>query len=239
MKYLVLRLSGPLMSFGEGDYWDIRSTGIFPTKSAITGLLAACFGWSRNDTEEIRELSEGISVSVRQDNRFSLLRDYHTILNTLKADGKPNENAVQSYRSYLMEAEFSVLVSAKSGALYVSIRSALMDPVWPIFLGRKSCAPSVPVYWGEEIEAENSHAAFQSLPVTGTLLNQKVPNWFTNEKKSQKKSGKPVQHACITDEKLSGVDTRKSLTRDNIVNSRLRVFSQREVYKFFIQGIES
>lgn len=44
MKYLVLRLESYLMSFGEGDYWDVRGTGAFPTKSAILGLLSACMG---------------------------------------------------------------------------------------------------------------------------------------------------------------------------------------------------
>jgi CRISPR-associated protein Cas5/CasD subtype I-E len=217
------------MSFGEGDYWDIRSTGIFPTKSAIVGILAACFGWSRNDTEQIKELSESLSVSMRQDNRFSLLRDYHTILNTLKADGKPNENAVQSYRSYLMEAEFSVLVSSKSDKLHSKIKSALENPEWPVFLGRKSCSPSLPIYWGEEMNVENAQRGFEKLSLLGIERKKKFPEWF------KKVSDKQELFACITDEKIANPDAKKSLIRDNIINSRLRVFSFRETYKFFVK----
>ncbi|MDH5718653.1 MAG: type I-E CRISPR-associated protein Cas5/CasD [Spirochaetia bacterium] len=229
MKYIVLRLSAPLMSFGEGDYWDIRSTGVFTTKSAVSGLLATCFGWSRNDVEQIRNLSDNISVSVRQDNHFSLLRDYHTILNTLKADGKPNPHAVQSYRSYIMDGEFSVLISANSETLFNEIKTALDNPQWPVFLGRKSCVPSLPIYWDEIIEAENSHAAFQNLPLLSSVRHKKFNKQFEPLQDNQK------QYACFTDEKTKNISVKKTLIRDNIVNSQLRVFSQREIYKFFVE----
>jgi hypothetical protein len=158
-----------------------------------------------------------------------LLRDYHTILNTLKADGKPNENAVQSYRSYLIEAEFSILLSAKSEDLLIKIKSALINPEWPVFLGRKSCSPSLPVYWGEEIEAENVKLGFEKLTLIGNERKKKFPVWF------KKGTDKQELFACITDEKIKNSDTKKSLIRDNIMNSRLRVFSLRETYKFFVK----
>lgn len=193
MKYLVLRLCAPLMSFGEGDYWDIRGTGVFPTKSAVVGMLAACMGWPREEWEKIASLSEGISVSVRQDNSFSILRDYHTILNTLKADGKPNENAVQSYRFYLMDAEFTVLVSPVSDELYREIKSALSDPVWPVFLGRKSCTPCAPVFWGEEIEYENAREALHNLPLLHMTLEEKLSGQGLNETAVKR------HRQCVTD----------------------------------------
>ena len=73
MKYLVLRLSAPLMSFGEGDYWDIRGTSIFPTKSAIVGILASCFGYDRNETEKISFLIENISVDGND--KYSMVKN--------------------------------------------------------------------------------------------------------------------------------------------------------------------
>ncbi len=226
MKYLVLRLSAPLMSFGEGDYWDIRGTGVFPTKSAVVGILAACFGWSREETEKIAGLSGDISVSVRQDNTFPILRDYHTILNTLKSDGKPNENAVQSYRHYLMDAEFSVLIWPRNDSLYQEIKSALFDPVWPVFLGRKSCIPCVPVFWGEETEMDDAKKAFENLPLLCSARGKK----FINEE-NRGKPGKK-HYACVTDERIQG---KKILLRDNVINSKLRVFSLRETYKFSVE----
>lgn len=226
MKYLVLRLWAPLMSFGEGDYWDIRGTGVFPTKSAVVGMLAACMGWPRNESDKIAGLSEGISVSVRQDNTFSILRDYHTILNTLKADGKPNENAVQSYRHYLMDAEFSVLISSRSDLLSREIKSALLDPVWPVFLGRKSCIPCAPVFWDEEIEWDDARKAFENLPLLCFARGNKFPGVRLRCKPGKK------YYQCVTDERISG---KKILIRDDVVNSKLRIFSQRETYKFSVE----
>ena len=231
MKYLVLRLSAPLMAFGEGDYWDIRGTGIFPTKSAIVGILASCFGYDRNETEKISTLSNGISVSCRQDNQFSLLRDYHTILDTLKADGKKNPNAVISIRQYLMEAEFSVLVSTKDKDLNEQIKEALLNPEWPPYLGRKSCVPSFPIYWNEEIEADSAQTAFKTLPLAEKVKKHTDFQDFFKTKQTIIKSEKE-KYACITDEHIGG---QKTLTRDNVINSKLRVFSQREIYKFYVE----
>jgi CRISPR-associated protein Cas5/CasD subtype I-E len=231
MKYLVLRLSAPLMAFGEGDYWDIRGTGIFPTKSAIVGILASCFGYDRNETEKISHLSDSISVSARQDNKFSLLRDYHTILDTLKADGKKNPNAVISIRQYLMEAEFSVLISTNNNSLHEQIKEALQNPEWPPFLGRKSCVPSFPIFWNEEIEADNAQTAFKQLPLVHNIKNHTDFQDFFKTKQTIIKSEKE-KYACISDEHISG---QKTLTRDNVINSKLRVFSQRETYKFYVE----
>jgi CRISPR-associated protein Cas5/CasD subtype I-E len=231
MKYLVLRLSAPLMAFGEGDYWDIRGTGIFPTKSAIVGILASCFGYDRNETEKISHLSDSISVSARQDSKFSLLRDYHTILDTLKADGKKNPNAVISIRQYLMEAEFSVLVSTNDKELHEQIKKALLNPEWPPFLGRKSCVPSFPIFWNEEEEFENAKEGFEKLSLVKDIKIQNDFQDFFKTNQSREKSEKEI-YPCITDEPIEG---RKTLTRDNVINSKLRVFSQRETYKFSVE----
>lgn len=218
------------MSYGEGDYWDIRGTSVFPTKSSIVGILSSCLGYDRNETEKIAELSDQIFVSARQDNQFTILRDYHTILNTLKATGDPNENAVQSYRQYLMDAEFTVLVSSMDMTVYSKIKESLSDPAWPIFLGRKSCSPTFPIFWNEEIESENAEHAFRKL----NLLSQKkeILEWKDFFPKENTKTGYKKKYPCITDEKIIG---KKSLIRDDVVNSKLRIFSQRETTKFFVE----
>ena len=45
---LVLRLEGPLQSWGERSRWDVRETADRPTKSAVIGLLGAALGLKRN-----------------------------------------------------------------------------------------------------------------------------------------------------------------------------------------------
>ncbi|MCT8335188.1 type I-E CRISPR-associated protein Cas5/CasD [Leptospira sp. 85282-16] len=227
MRYLVLRLQAPLMSFGEGDYWDVRGTGAFPTKSAILGILSCCLGWNQNESDKIVELGESISVSAREDIKCSIQRDYHTIMNTLKADGKSNDNAVQSYRNYLMDGAFSVLVASKSDFVFESIKKALESPVWMPFLGRKACSPSLPLFLDEEINSSNAKTAFEKLKTVPEILRQ-LQIEFSNVDKEN------IRLACITDEKLEN-NMKRSLIRDTVVNSKLRVFAQREVYKFYVE----
>lgn len=225
MRYLVLRLQAPLMSFGEGDYWDVRGTGVFPTKSAILGILSCCLGWYKNESDKITNLGESISISAREDIKCSIKRDYHTIMNTLKADGKLNDNAVQSYRSYLMDGAFSVLISSKSNSVLDQLKAALENPVWVPFLGRKACSPNLPLFQNEEINSSNAKKVFDELKTIPEILKQLDSDYEHQSNKSL---------ACITDEKLEG-NMKKTLIRDAVVNPSLRVFTQREVYKFYVE----
>ncbi|EMK25491.1 type I-E CRISPR-associated protein Cas5/CasD [Leptospira kirschneri] len=237
MKYLVLRLESYFMSYGEGDYWDVRGTGAFPTKSSILGILSACKGldWTNEQhAQEIVAIGESLSLSVREDSKCMIQRDYHTILDTLKADGKLNPNAVQSYRNYLMDGSFTALLSFSHFNLYETVKSSLLNPVWPIFLGRKACAPTLPIYWNEEIEGENSKSIFEKLE---TIPQTKQRILSIRPKRNPWTQGKieKQQLPCITEENLE-IDSKKSLIRDAVVNPTLRVFSQREVYKFYVEG---
>jgi CRISPR system Cascade subunit CasD len=68
-----------------------------------------------------------------------------------------------SYRRYLMDASFLVALGGPEGTL-AAIAAALNDPVWPVFLGRKSCPPSVPVYAGSG-DFDSLEAALHAQPL--------------------------------------------------------------------------
>ena len=72
---LVLRLAGPMQSWGSSSRFTRRSTEAFPTKSALVGLLAAAQGRRRSDP--IEDLAE-LLFAVRVDQTGQLLRDFHT-----------------------------------------------------------------------------------------------------------------------------------------------------------------
>lgn len=72
---LVLRLAGPMQSWGSSSRFTRRSTEAFPTKSALVGLLAAAQGRRRSDP--IEDLAE-LRFAVRVDQPGQLLRDFHT-----------------------------------------------------------------------------------------------------------------------------------------------------------------
>jgi CRISPR-associated protein Cas5/CasD subtype I-E len=73
---LVLRLAGPLQSWGLRSSFNRRETNAEPTKSGVLGLLAAAAGMSREDPlDDLIPLRLG----VRVDQTGTLLRDYHTL----------------------------------------------------------------------------------------------------------------------------------------------------------------
>ena len=73
--------------------------------------------------------------------------DFHTVMGTVKADGGKESNAVLTYRQYLSDVTFLVLLEGDAAFLR-RLAAALEDPVWGVWLGRKSCIPSEPVFGG-------------------------------------------------------------------------------------------
>jgi CRISPR system Cascade subunit CasD len=73
---LLLRLAGPMQSWGTQSRFGIRDTGLEPSKSGVIGLLCAALGWGReHDVTDLAELRMGVRVD-----RAGVLRtDYHTV----------------------------------------------------------------------------------------------------------------------------------------------------------------
>jgi CRISPR system Cascade subunit CasD len=157
---LFLRLESPLQSWGEDSQWSERRTAPEPTKSGIVGLLACARGW--NDDERIRDLSCKIRIGVRHDVRGTPvpLKDYHTVgggyegPQLLTAVGKPKfitntkkPHIEPTWRYYLCEASFLVAIRSDSTTIE-ELAYAVQFPAWPLYLGRKSCVPSRPLFDG-------------------------------------------------------------------------------------------
>lgn len=154
--YLALRLEGPLQSWGFDSQYNRRNTGLMPTKSAIAGMCCAALGYGRGGEKETTFLAdfEGLRMTAiaipRNGSRRPLavrrLQDYHTVQNTKTADGKMKDCHI-THRQYLTDASFGVVLEG-SAVLLGEIASALADPRWGIWLGRKTCLPSAPVLAG-------------------------------------------------------------------------------------------
>lgn len=165
---LLFRLEGPLQSWGERSKWDYRDTADFPSKSGIVGLLSCALGLEREDPE-IAELNRQLSVIVRADRTGELITDYHTVSTDmlLNAEGKKRSGAgtIVSHRGYLQDASFLVGVSGDR-ALLERLRGALDSPAWPVYLGRKSCVPSVPVTGSLKLEYGSLWEAMEEEPLS-------------------------------------------------------------------------
>ena len=153
MPTLLLRLVGPMQSWGTTSRFDQRDTGKEPSKSGVIGLLAAALGIDRENWTDLQPLTH-LSMGVRHDRPGVSKWDYQTAgcaktETIIKADGNPSQDGVTSQRFYLADAAFLVGLEYGSRQFLERIHAALRDPVWPLALGRKSYVPSEPI-WIEE-----------------------------------------------------------------------------------------
>lgn len=146
MAILLLRLAGPMQSWGTQSRFSHRDSDLEPSKSGVVGLLCASMGIPRHDMDEIARLAE-LKMGVRVDRQGTLKRDYHTALDVIKASGAPAKRgeAVISQRYYLADACFLVALLGEL-VLLREILDALAKPVWQLFLGRKAFVPDPPVF---------------------------------------------------------------------------------------------
>ena len=138
MGTLLLRLAAPLQSWGTDSKFDIRKTDRYPSKSGVMGMLAAALGYSRD--ADMRALN-ALRFGVRMDQEGTLLRDYHTVRKDAKTSYVTN-------RYYLSDAVFLVGVESNDIAFLKQLEQAVQAPVFPLFLGRRSCPPTLPLCLG-------------------------------------------------------------------------------------------
>ncbi len=143
MPTLLLRLAGPMQSWGTTSRFDERDTQLEPSKSGVIGLLCAALG--RDRAEHVGDLA-ALRMGVRVDREGVPMRDYQTALNVIKATGQElRKDAVVSPRHYLADAAFLVGLEGSDAALLQALHAAMLRPVWPLALGRKAFAPGCPV----------------------------------------------------------------------------------------------
>ena len=150
MPTLLLRLAGPLQSWGTASRFDERDTQLEPSKSGVLGLLCAALG--RDRAEAVDDLA-GLRMGVRVDREGLPMRDFQTAggdrdtekRTLLIATGKTVNRTVVSPRHYLADAVFLVGLEGPDAALLRNLHAALLRPVWSMALGRKAFVPAAPV----------------------------------------------------------------------------------------------
>ncbi len=138
---LLLRLEGPMQSWGYRSRFDYRDTALEPTRSGVIGLICAAMGIARGEDISRFDLIRRMGVRVDKEGRPE--RDYHTALAVIKANGKGTDTVV-SYRDYLADASFTVGLQSEDLQLLQDIADALQSPKWPLFLGRKAFPLALP-----------------------------------------------------------------------------------------------
>ena len=137
MSTLLLRLAGPVQSWGIDSKFEVRRTENAPSKSGVTGLLAAALGIQRN--EDISSLNQ-LRLGVRTDQEGRLLKDFHT--------AHSEKNSYITTRYYLSDAIFLVGLECEDKGFLQKLEYALKHPAFPLFLGRRSCPPEAGMVLG-------------------------------------------------------------------------------------------
>lgn len=188
-RFLILRLDGPMQAWGTHTFEDFRPSSLFPTRSGLLGLLGACLGIDRHDHTGLEQLAASVEFTVRLDR--SVLRpetempvpkaavklpDYHTVIEARRANRPPKKReTIQSWREYLFDAAFTVVIAEKSGAAVTleAIAHALRRPCFTPVLGRRACPIARPLLDAGPVDASDAKAALaNALPSGGMIYTE-------------------------------------------------------------------
>ncbi len=133
MSVLLVRLAGPMQSWGEYSRYNSRDTAKQPTKSGILGLLAAAQG--RRRTDAIEDLVR-LRFGVRTDQPGRVLKDFQTA-HELDSD----KSMPLTDRFYLSDAVFVAGVEGEPGIIS-DLENALRSPRFALYLGRRAFVPT-------------------------------------------------------------------------------------------------
>jgi CRISPR system Cascade subunit CasD len=158
---LLIPCVGPMQSWGTRSRFQERDTEREPSKSGVIGMLCAALGRDRN--EPVDDLAK-LTMAVRVDREGKLEKDFQTAQDVAVASGGTTQNLL-SNRYFLADAAFLVGLEGPIEQLE-KLCNALENPVWPMFLGRKSYVPSKPFYLRDGLSRGVSlNAALSAYPL--------------------------------------------------------------------------
>lgn len=182
-RWLHLRLSAPLMAFGGVAIDHVGPTRDFPSASALTGLFANALGWHRIQGTAHQALQDRLEFGALIAHQGRMLTDTQNA--KLEGNdrgwttwGRPDERAGATYdsphrrrRDYLADHDCRVVLrlSPGDGPDLGDLATALDRPARPLFIGRKPCLPSAPLFAGW-VEGDNARAALAALGLPGRAI---------------------------------------------------------------------
>lgn len=167
MKYLALWFESPIQSWSIDSKFSLRSTFSFPTKSGIAGIILSSLGRGGEEKEFLRNFASlretAISFKDKNSNSStSNMIDFQVVGNDFDENDEWELNMIPkkrdggkavgggsklTYRHYLQNAYFGV-VQEINESIAGEVIDGLQNPHWPIYLGRRCCIPSYPIYNG-------------------------------------------------------------------------------------------
>ena len=156
------------MAFGGDaiDKWGIIRP--FPSMSMLTGLFANALGWKRTDYKKHQDLQNRLIFAARIDREpagGTPMTDFQTAQlgyndkgwttfgkpEERKGDDKTYNSPYIRHRDYHVDMRMTValrLEPVNCQPTLNELANALQKPIRPLFIGRKSCIPSAPLFGG-------------------------------------------------------------------------------------------
>ena len=224
-KHLILNLEAPLMSFGGETIDNLGVIRPFPALSMFTGLLANALGWRRVERQRHQDLQDRLVFAARIDREPHgglRMTDFHTA--QLGANdrgwttrGAPEDRAGGAntynaphlrYRDYHADMRVTIalrLDPAEDDPTLEELAEKLKEPERPLFIGRKPCLPSRPVFGGFS-QGETSLTALLSLPMEAAEPRRRQSSavrllWPDGEDAPDMSGVRLSRRAMLTDER--------------------------------------
>ena len=184
-RHLILNLEAPLMSFGGETVDNLGVIRPYPAVSMLTGLLANALGLRRVERQRHQDLQNRLVFAARIDRESHgglSMQDFQSaaINNTEQSwttRGRPEGRAGGTYQNHLRyrdyHADMRVTVALRleppdSAPALDDLGEALLEPARPLFIGRKPCLPSLPLFGGYS-DGNTALEALLSVPLADEL----------------------------------------------------------------------
>ncbi len=179
--YLALWLEAPLQSWGSDSKFYRRDSLDFPTRSGVLGLLCCAMGAGGSQVQWLSMMSQYtqtvLSYERKNNARGARLQDFHMVgsgynekdpwqllLIPKTSEGKKavGGGTKMTYRYYIQDRAFGIALAISSDQAQ-RIAEALLNPVWDLYLGRKSCAPTDKIYRGTFDDANQAKSCLDEI----------------------------------------------------------------------------
>ena len=188
MRHLIVSLEAPLMAFGGETIDNYGVIRWFPAASMLTGLVANALGWRRTERERHQRLQDRLIFAARIDREPATgvrLTDFQTAQLSKKDQGWTTRGVPESraggedtykaphlrYRDYFADMRVSVALRLEmidADPTLDDLAVALQEPARPLFIGRKPCLPSVPLFYGFR-QGDTALAALLATPLSADI----------------------------------------------------------------------
>lgn len=252
--YVVFRLYGPMASWGEIAVGESRHSAVYPSKSALIGLLGAALGIRRDDEAAQTTLAEGYRFGIKLLAAGSPLRDYHTVQappqqKKMRYRTRRQEVAdpdrlgtLLSAREYRCDSVAVVAVHMLPNAPYslADLLGALERPHFPLYLGRKSCPLAVPLQAqlisAKSVRAALDNVSLHSLTALATSKRPELVEWPSDTDRYALRLNNKAVRYYWEDDMDAGMQASMSLVRHDQPISRQRwQFAPRREHVFLTE----